>query len=254
MCASGAPRRAPPVILGAIPARWGASRFPGKALAEIGGRPLIAWVVDAARGARMLDAVVVVTDHAGIGRAAEAAGARAVVIDREAASGTDRIAQLLVADAASARARIVVNVQGDEPLLEPTAIDAAVACLESDPEADIATLARRIRPGESVETPDLVKVAVGDAGRAVYFSRAPVPHGAAGRIHIGLYAYRREAFDRFVASPPTRLEKDERLEQLRALELGLRIRVVDFDSRSIGIDVPADVSRVEAALSPVARR
>jgi 3-deoxy-manno-octulosonate cytidylyltransferase (CMP-KDO synthetase) len=242
------------VILGAIPARWGATRFPGKALAEIGGRPLIAWVVEAALAARALDSVVVVTDRAGIARAAEAAGGRAVVIDREAASGTDRIAQLLAVDAPSAAARVVVNIQGDEPLLEPAAIDAAVTGLEADPEADIATLARPIRSGESVEDPDLVKVAVADSGRALYFSRAPVPHGAAGRIHIGLYAYRRDAFDRFVSSPPTRLEKAERLEQIRALELALRIRVVDFDSRSIGVDVPGDVSRAEAALSRIPRR
>jgi 3-deoxy-manno-octulosonate cytidylyltransferase (CMP-KDO synthetase) len=244
----------PAVILGAIPARWGSTRFPGKALAEIAGRPLVGWVVEAALKARTLDAVVVVTDHEGIARAAEAAGGRAVVLEGKAASGTDRVAQLLAADAICAPARIVVNVQGDEPLLESAAIDAAVTALESEPAAEITTLARGIRAGERVEDPGLVKVAVTAAGRALYFSRAPIPYGAASRIHIGLYAFRRSAFDRFVAAPPTILEQAEKLEQLRALELGLAIGVVSFDSRSIGVDVPDDVRRVEAALSEASER
>ena len=237
------------MILGAIPARWGATRFPGKALAEIAGRPLIAWVVDAARSARTLDTVVVVTDHVGIAQAATAAGARGVVIDREAASGTDRIAHLLAEDERSAGAEIVVNVQGDEPLLEPGAIDAAVEALVDHPGADVSTLARPLRPDESADDPDLVKVAVTEAGRALYFSRSPIPHGGALAVHVGLYAYRRVAFDRFVATAPTRLERTERLEQLRALEIGLSISVVPFDSRSIGVDAPGDLARVEAVLS-----
>lgn len=242
------------MILGAIPARWGSTRFPGKALAEIAGRPLVAWVVEAALAARSLDAVVVVTDDERIARAAESAGGRGVVIHRDAASGSDRIAQLLGSDPACAGARIVVNVQGDEPLLEPAAIDAAVEGLGADPEADVATLCRPIRPDERADDPGLVKVAVGDRGRALYFSRAAIPHGDAGRVHVGLYAFRREAFDRFAAAPPTALERAERLEQLRALEIGLRIRVLPFDSRSIGVDVPADVQRAARALSRAVRR
>jgi 3-deoxy-manno-octulosonate cytidylyltransferase (CMP-KDO synthetase) len=241
------------VILGAIPARWGSTRFPGKALAEIGGRPLIGWVVEAALGARTLDEVVVVTDHEGIARAAEAAGGRAVVIEREAVSGTDRIGHLLAADETCASARIVVNVQGDEPLLEPAAIDAAVDALGAAPAPDVATLARPLRPGESAENPSVVKVAVTADGRALYFSRSPIPHGAAPRVHVGLYAYRRSAFDRFVAAPPTALERAERLEQLRGLELGLVIAVIPFASRSIGVDTPQDVARVAAALSGATR-
>ena len=237
------------MILGAIPARWGATRFPGKALAEIAGRPLVGWVVEAALGTRTLDEVVVVTDHEGIARAAEAAGGRAVVIAREAASGTDRIGHLLAADEKCASARIVVNVQGDEPLLESAAIDAAVDALAAAPAPDVATLARPLRPGESAGDPSLVKVAATSEGRALYFSRAPIPHGAATSVHVGLYAYRRSAFDRFLASPPTALEQTERLEQLRALELGLVIAVVPFASRSIGVDAPEDVARVVAALS-----
>ena len=242
------------MILGAIPARWGSTRFPGKALAEIAGEPLVSRVVRAALRARTLDAVVVVTDHEGIALAAEAAGARAVVIQREAASGTDRIAQLLAADRACDAARIVVNVQGDEPLLEPSAIDMAVEALERDPEADIATLARPLRPGESADDVDIVKVQVGAAGRALDFSRGPIPGPGDPLVHIGLYAYRREAIERFVAAAPAAREKAERLEQLRALELGLAIAVVAFDSRSIGVDTPEDVARVEAALADASAR
>ena len=242
------------MILGAIPARWGSTRFPGKALAEIAGVPLVGRVVQAALGARMLDAVVVVTDHAGIALAAESAGARAVVIEREAASGTDRIAQLLASDRACDAARIVVNVQGDEPLLESAAIDAAVAALERDPQVDIATLARPLRSGENADDPDLVKVEVGADGRATRFSRACIAGSGTPLVHIGLYAYRRDAIARFVAAAPTPSEKAERLEQLRALELGLAIAVVSFDSRSIGVDTPADVARVEAAMESAAAR
>jgi 3-deoxy-manno-octulosonate cytidylyltransferase (CMP-KDO synthetase) len=242
------------MILGAIPARWGATRFPGKALAEIAGRPLVAWVVEAALAARMLDAVVVVTDDERIARAAEDAGGRGVVIRCEAASGSDRIAQLIASDAECAGARVVVNVQGDEPLIEPAAIDAVIECLRTGGGTDIATLSRPLRAEERAQDPDLVKVAVGDDGFALYFSRAAIPHGDARRVHVGLYAFRRDAFDRFSAAAPTGLERAERLEQLRALEIGLRIRVVPFDSRSVGVDVPADVERVAAALSRAVRR
>ena len=237
-----------PTVLAAIPARYGATRFPGKPLAAILGRPMIAWVVDAARAAREVDDVAVVTDRVEIARAAEAAGARAVVSDRPAASGSDRIAHLLAADPIAGRAAVVVNVQGDEPLLEPAAIDAAVAELAGDAGFDIATLVRPLRASERADDTDLVKAAVGGNRRALYFSRAPIPEGGDCRIHIGLYAYRRDAFDRFVAAPPTALEKTERLEQLRAIELGLAIGCVDFDSRSIAVDAPDDIARVEAVL------
>ncbi|HJU85770.1 MAG TPA: 3-deoxy-manno-octulosonate cytidylyltransferase, partial [Gemmatimonadota bacterium] len=190
----------------------------------------------------------------GIALAAGAAGARAVVIEREAASGTDRIAQLLADDRACGEARIVVNVQGDEPLLEPAAIDAAVEALEHDPGADVATLARPARPGESLDDPDLVKVRVGADGRAIDFSRRPLPGNGDPLVHIGLYAYRREAIERFVAAPATARENAERLEQLRALELGMAIAVVPFDSGSIGVDTPEDVARVESALANASTR
>lgn len=237
------------VVLAAIPARWGSTRFPGKPLAPILGRPMIAWVVEAARAARLVDDVAVVTDHAGIARAAERAGARALVSDAPAASGTDRVARLLAADPTAARAGIVVNVQGDEPLLEPAAIDLTVEALRRRPEADVATLARSRRVDEDPLDPALVKVALSADGRALWFSRAPIPHGAETLVHVGLYAYRRASFDRFVAEPPTPLELAERLEQLRAIEIGLVIVCERFDSRAIAVDHPRDVARVEALLA-----
>lgn len=209
---------------------------------------MIAWVAEAALGAERVDAVAVVTDDPEIAAAAEAAGARSVVIDRPAASGTDRIAHLLEDDFAAAEATVIVNVQGDEPLLEPAAIDAAVAALEADPDADVATIVRAVRPGEDSADPNLVKVAVAEDGRALYFSRAPIPHGGEPAIHVGLYAYRRAAFDRFVDAGPSGLEAAERLEQLRALEAGMTIRCVAFETASIGVDVPEDVARVELLL------
>lgn len=236
------------VVLAAIPARWASTRFPGKPLAPIAGRPMIAWVVAAALAARRVDDVAVVTDHPRVGRAAEAAGARAVVLDRPAASGSDRIAQLLAADRQSARAGVVVNLQGDEPLLEPGAIDAAVAALDAEPGADVATLIRTVRPGELVDDPNLVKVVREADGRAADFVRQAVRAADPAWIHVGLYAYRREAFDRFAAAPPAARERAERLEQLRALALGLRIVTIEIETAAIAVDTPADVARVEAAL------
>lgn len=237
------------MILAAIPARWGATRFPGKALAELGGRPVIARVAEAALAAGRVDRVVVVTDHAGIGEAARAVGAGAVVLDRPAASGTDRIGHLLEADPEAGRAGVVVNLQGDEPLLEPAAIDAVVDVLDAEPEADLATLVRPLREGEDPADPDLVKVAVAEGGRALYFSRAPIPYAAVDAVHVGLYAYRRTALDCFLTLPPSALERAEGLEQLRALEAGFTIACARYDTRSIGIDTPADLARAERALA-----
>jgi 3-deoxy-manno-octulosonate cytidylyltransferase (CMP-KDO synthetase) len=210
---------------------------------------MIAWVVAAARAAGSVDQVAVVTDHAGIARAAEDAGARALLDSTPATSGSDRIARLLALDPDAGRAEIVVNLQGDEPLIEPAAIDLAIAALDDAPTADIATLARLLRRGEEPGDPALVKVALAADGRALWFSRAPIPHGAAELVHVGLYAYRRAAFDRFIAAPPTALERAERLEQLRALEIGLTIMCARCDSSAVAVDRPEDLERVEAALA-----
>ncbi len=244
-------------VLVAIPARHGSTRFPGKPLTPLLGRPMIAWVVEAAKGACRVDDVAVITDREEIAAAAREAGARAVVSEREAASGSDRIAQLLDIDPAAARASTVVNLQGDEPALESTAIDRAIELLDPG-EVDIATLVRVPRAGERIEEPDLVKVILAADGRALDFSRAS-PRAGVGPagdetgdegpwIHVGLYAFRRDAFDRFTAAPPTHRERAERLEQLRALELGLTIGCAVVETQSVGVDAPADVPRAEAAL------
>jgi 3-deoxy-manno-octulosonate cytidylyltransferase (CMP-KDO synthetase) len=209
---------------------------------------MIAWVVELARRAATVDEVMVITDRSAIAAAAEAAGAKAVTSDRPAASGSDRIAHLLELDPVAGRADIIVNVQGDEPLLEPAAIDAAVRALDADPHVDIATLVRPIRDNENAADPHLVKAVIGEGGRAVGFQREPATDSEVSRVHVGVYAYRRSAFDRFVTAPPLRSELAHKLEQLRALELGLVIQCVEVETVAIGVDTPADVQRVEAAL------
>lgn len=241
-------------MLVAIPARHGSTRFPGKPLVALLGRPMIAWVVETARGARRVNDVAVITDREQIAAAARAAGARAVVSDREAASGSDRIAHLLELDEAAARAAVVVNLQGDEPALEPEAIDRAIELLD-DARFDLATLVRKPRAGERIDDPDLVKAVLSADGRALDFSRFPPPRPAPGAgvdsgpwIHVGIYAYRRPVFDRFAAASPSPREGAERLEQLRALELGLTIGCAVVETGSIGVDAPDDVPRAEEAL------
>lgn len=237
-----------PVVLAAIPARFGSTRFAGKPVAPIAGRPMIAWVVDAALRASMVDEVLVVSDHEAIAHAARDAGARAVCVPREAASGTDRLVDGLAVDTRASEASIIVNLQGDEPLIEPETIDRCVERLSADAAADIVTPVRSMRAGEAADDPNLVKAAVTEAGRALYFSRSRVPYDGDVLVHVGLYAYRRAAFDRFVSAPVSALERIERLEQLRALELGLAVMCVEVETRSIGVDVPSDIQRVEALL------
>jgi 3-deoxy-manno-octulosonate cytidylyltransferase (CMP-KDO synthetase) len=244
-------RRDLALVLAAIPARYAATRFPGKALAEISGRPMIAWVVELSSRAATIDEVRVITDTPAIAQAAEVAGAVAVISERPAASGTDRIAHLLELDPVAARATVVVNVQGDEPLLEPAAIDATVRALDRDPRVDIATLVRPIRNAERPDDPHLVKALIDAEGRALGFQREPAAGEAKSRIHVGLYVYRRHAFDRFAAASPSQSELAHRLEQLRALELGLVIRCVEVETAAIGVDTPADLERVEAVLKRV---
>ncbi len=241
--------------VGIIPARYASSRFPGKPLAPIAGAPMLQWVYEGARGAKRLRDVLVATDDARIAEACLRFGARAVMTSPHHATGTDRLAEASrgLAD------EIVVNVQGDEPLIEGFVIDAAVAALEEAPEAAIATVVHRAEP-EALADPNRVKVVLDRHGFALYFSRAPIPHGhGSGDAplwqHVGLYAYRRAFLERYVALPKTPLERSERLEQLRALEHGYRIRAAVVEGwRSLPVDVPEDVARVEALLAARAAR
>ena len=236
--------------VGLIPARYRASRFPGKPLAQIAGMPMIQRVWCGARGAKSLERVIVATDDARIAAACRDFGAEVALTRADHASGTDRIAEV----AAGLDCDVVVNVQGDEPLIEGFAIDAVVAALVEDPDVPIATLVHAA-DADAQSDPNRVKVVLDRRGFALYFSRAPIPHrreeAAQAPLwqHVGLYAYRREFLQRYVALPRSPLEQAEALEQLRALEHGHAIRVAVVEGwRSVPVDVPADVAKVEELL------
>lgn len=235
------------IVIAAIPARWGSTRFPGKALALLRGEPMIAHVVRRAASARLVDAVVVATDDQRIADAAVAAGAEAVITG-ECASGTDRVAEAVLAREGW---EIVVNVQGDEPMIAPENIDALVTGLRENTGCGLATLCLPLET-DRVDDPNAVKVVRACDRRALYFSRSVIPFPrneevAAGlwRLHLGIYAFRRETLRRFVALAPSALERAESLEQLRALENGVEILVFDAPRSAIGVDTPEDLERVE---------
>lgn len=239
-------------ILILIPARMAATRLPGKPLADIAGEPMIVHVVRRAKEAR-LGPVVVATDAEVVAAAVEKAGGRAIMTRSDHASGSDRIFEALEIVDPESKARIVVNVQGDLPTLAPDDIKAAVALLD-DPAVDIGTLAAVITRPEERTNPNIVKAVGTPLGehrlRSLYFTRATAPSGDGPLYHhIGLYAYRRKALERFVALPPSPLEKREKLEQLRALEAGMRIDVAIVDSVPLGVDAPDDLEEARRLLS-----
>lgn len=230
-----------------IPARWGSSRYPGKPLVELAGRPMIEHVVERCCMATSVEHVIVATDHDRIARAAELAGAEAVLTG-EAASGSDRVAMV-------ARERpefdVVLNVQGDEPTLDPRVLDALLEPLARDATVEVTTPVRRFSADENPDDPNRVKAVLATNGRALYFSRARVPHGAAVGdlwLHMGLYGFRRDVLLRFATWPPTPLETVERLEQLRLLEHGVHVLAVPTTWRGLAVDTPADVAAVERHL------
>ena len=250
-----------------IPARHDSVRLPGKALRQIGGKPMVQWVYERARAAGALE-VLIATDDARIVAAARAFGAEAVMTAPTHASGTDRIAEVAGARGWPGR-EIVVNLQGDEPLMPPALIAQVAALLDSTPTADVATLATPIGSLQELLDTNAVKVVTDAGGRALYFSRAPIPWNRAGapsdlasqtdaggaRRHLGIYAYRVAALERLAALAPGALELREKLEQLRALENGLHIQVADA-SEPPGPDVntAADLARVAALLGAGAAR
>jgi 3-deoxy-manno-octulosonate cytidylyltransferase (CMP-KDO synthetase) len=234
-------------VLIVIPARYGSTRFPGKSLALINGKPLVQWVWQAAKRSKMATGVVVATDDARIADAVKAFGGEAVMTKATHPSGTDRMAEV----ARKMPADVYVNVQGDEPLIKATAIDGLVRGLGKAP---MATLAHEIETKAEFEDPNVVKVVCDRNGHALYFSRSPIPfprqavRGQTPWRHVGIYAYRADALRQFVSWPQTPLEKTESLEQLRALEHGLTIRVIPTKMRCHGVDTPADLKCVEALL------
>ncbi len=241
-----------PDVLLLIPARMAASRLPGKPLADIAGKPMIEHVVRRAEEAH-LGEVIVATDSEPILAAVEKAGARALMTRTDHASGSDRIHEALQIADPDGRIRIVVNVQGDLPMLAPDDLRSAVALLD-DPAVDIGTLAAEITKDEERTNPNVVKVVGTPIApqrlRALYFTRATAPYGDGPLYHhIGLYAYRRAALERFVTLPPSMLEKREKLEQLRALEDGMRIDVSIVSSVPLGVDTPDDLETARRLLS-----
>jgi 3-deoxy-manno-octulosonate cytidylyltransferase (CMP-KDO synthetase) len=235
-----------------IPARMAATRLPGKPLADIAGQPMIAHVM-ARAAAAAVGPVFVATDSAEIAGAVRVAGGEPVMTRTDHASGSDRIFEAVERIDPQGRAEIVVNVQGDLPTLDPADLRAALAPLE-DPTVDIATLAAEIRKAEERSNPNVVKVVGSPIGpdrlRALYFTRTTAPWGDGPLYHhIGLYAYRRKALERFIALPPSPLEQREKLEQLRALEAGMRIDVAIIDTVPLGVDTPEDLARARAMLS-----
>lgn len=240
-------------VVGIIPARLASTRLPRKLLLAETGRPLIQYVWEAARKAQSLGDVIVAADSPEMVAAVEQFGGWCELTG-EHPSGTDRIAEVVRRCCSSAQ--IVVNIQGDEPELEPALIDRLVDTLRSCPSAEMATLATPIRSREQLDAPSCVKVVCAADGRAIYFSRSLVPHVrdahpdrllAAGDspwlLHVGIYAYRPDALLRLTELPPSRLEQWEKLEQLRALEAGYRIQVAIVEHRSVGIDTPDDYAR-----------
>jgi 3-deoxy-manno-octulosonate cytidylyltransferase (CMP-KDO synthetase) len=252
-------------IVAIIPARFASTRLPGKPLADIHGKTLVERVWERARRAARVARVVVATDDERIARVVRAFGGEAMMTSPDHRTGTDRLAEA----ARAIDAAVVVNVQGDEPMLDPAGIDAAAGALLDDPTLPMSTLSLPLLSVEEMLAPSVVKVVSDAHGDALYFSRSPIPHVRLGkgtdlraaaeaavarglaRKHVGLYAYRREALLRFASLPPSPLEEAEGLEQLRALHHRMRIRVVPVDGEGgPAVDTPGDLERVRALLLP----
>jgi 3-deoxy-manno-octulosonate cytidylyltransferase (CMP-KDO synthetase) len=228
-----------------IPARFASQRLPGKPLRDLGGKPMIVRVLENARQSAA-GWVVVATDDQRIADAVTAAGGEAVLTSPEHASGTDRLAEV-ARRKELAPETIVVNVQGDEPLLDPKYVELVARALEANPSAGIATLATPIRDPGVIANPNVVKVVSDRSGMALYFSRAPLPWQGEALRHVGLYAYRARTLAELSAQPPVMLETAERLEQLRALWLGIPIHVsVVADPPGHGVDTEEDLERARA--------
>ncbi|HVO29483.1 MAG TPA: 3-deoxy-manno-octulosonate cytidylyltransferase [bacterium] len=238
--------------LAVIPARLASTRLPEKPLARIAGRPMVVHVAERARAARGVDGVVVATDSEKILKAVKAAGFEAVLTAESHRNGTERIAEVAGMDS-YARFGMFVNVQGDEPLVDPAAIEACVSAAHADG-ADIGTVAAPCENDADFTNANVVKVVVDRKGFALYFSRAPIPHRREGgtaeppRRHVGLYAYRRDALLALARAEATPLERCEVLEQLRALERGMRIKVADVARAQPGVDTAEDLEKVRSIL------
>ena len=242
-------------VIGVIPARWASTRLPGKPLAMIAGKPMIQRVAEQVIKAKSLSAVLVATDDQRIMDAVTSfsiPGVKAVMTRADHPSGTDRIAEAV----AKEECDVLINIQGDEPLMEPALIDRLAEVMLSG-DWDMATAAAPIKTEADLKNPAVVKAVFSRNGQALYFSRSVIPHirdagtdaASAHWRHIGIYAYRRDYLLKLVAEPPCRLENLEKLEQLRALYIGCRMNVLQVDDVGIGVDTPEDILKVEAILA-----
>lgn len=243
-------------VIAVIPARYGSTRFPGKALVSIKGKPMIQWVYERTKQASLVNKVIVATDDERIRQAVSSFGGEAVMTSPAHSTGTDRIAEV----AETLECDLVVNVQGDEPLIQPAMIDEAIAPLARDDSIPMGTLCRKIDTRDEAFDPNIVKVVFDNSGFALYFSRAPIPWERdqwTGKDswreraiecsmykHIGLYVYRRDFLLRYARLPSSSLEDVEKLEQLRALENRCRIKTVVTEHESFGVDIPADLGKI----------
>lgn len=236
-------------VMAVIPARYASTRLPGKPLSSILGRSMIERVFERVRRAGKVSEVIVATDDERIRAAVEAFGGEAIITRADHLNGTERVAEVAI----HREAAIYINIQGDEPLIDPQAIDAVAEAMLEDESVQIATPCSLIRQKSDIMEPNVVKVARDFDGNGLYFSRAPIPwvRDSSGSVaarhwkHIGLYGYRRDALLEYPMLPPGELERLEQLEQLRWLENGYRIRTVETEYDAVSVDVPADIPRVE---------
>lgn len=241
-------------IVGVIPARFGSTRFPGKPLVNLKGRPLIQWTIEGAKKAKLLNDLIVATDDERIKAAAEAVGVKVVMTSSDLPTGSDRIHAAIKGLACD----VVVNIQGDEPLITGTLIDRLAQVFIDEPSMDMATMAHPITE-EELQSPNAVKVVMNCKDEALYFSRYPIPYSRSSAFemgtyegchkHIGMYAYTKNFLKQFCEAPPALIEKAESLEQLRALYLGAKIKVIRVKEASLGVDTPEDLVRLEKLLS-----
>lgn len=238
-------------VIGIIPARYGSTRFEGKILADIHGKPMVQWVWEQAKKAKILDELIVACDDKRIEEAVNGFGGKAVLTSKEHLSGTDRICEVVN----PLEVKVIVNIQADEPLLDPVMIENVARPLLDDSTLNMATLMKRIDDHHEISDSNVVKVVADTHGFALYFSRSAIPYqrnksvNTAYYKHIGLYAYSKDFLFIFKNLPESNLEKIEKLEQLRVLEEGFRIKVIETNISTLGVDTPEDLEKVKKIMS-----
>ncbi|MCK4245157.1 MAG: 3-deoxy-manno-octulosonate cytidylyltransferase [Candidatus Omnitrophica bacterium] len=239
-------------VIGVIPARFDSTRFPGKVLADLWGKPIIQHVYERAKKATSLDKLIVATDNQRILKAVENFGGEAVLTSKRPRTGTDRVWEAVE----NIKVEVVVNIQGDNPLLHPSMIDTLASAILSDSHLVMATLKKKVTDREDFSNPNVVKIVTNKEGFALYFSRSPIPYQKAPFYffkHIGLYAYRKEFLSIFTKLLPSSLEKLEGLEQLRALDYNYQIKTIETEYDTIEVDTPEDLEKIKKTCLPAGR-